>query len=84
MAHMDLKIDNIVISDNLMPAIIDWETALFTEDELSQDYDKGTSSYQPPEVRDRASFPFGFYPKKVDIFNLGIVLFTLTFNSVPF
>lgn len=47
-AHMDIKVDNIVISDNGSLVLIDFELLKGLEEELA--VPMGTKEYFPPEV----------------------------------
>lgn len=48
----------------------------------------GTADYIPPEIRISATSPYPethpYDPSKVDVFNLGVILFYLAFGQRPF
>jgi len=81
-AHLDIKPDNVVIGKNFEVKLIDFghcRTMKNITDQL-KDFNVGTPSYMPPELRTRTSYD----PFKVDIFNLGILLFCLLAAQSPF
>ena len=72
MAHLDLKPDNIVFTDNYMSKLIDMAHCDSTRMPLSTKV--GTFKFAPPEVlphllEKKKRIPFE--PKPVDIFNIG-------------
>jgi serine/threonine protein kinase len=44
----------------------------------------GTPEYYPPEMYTLSQNPYGYDPRCVDVFHLGIQLFLLAFGQVPF
>jgi serine/threonine protein kinase len=84
LAHCDVKPDNVVIKDDLTLAFIDFAQAM-PVDEWT-DYVCGTQEYWPPEVR--LARRFGrrspYIPAAVDIFTLGMTIFILAFQQMPF
>ena len=79
-AHLDIKPDNIVIGKNFEVKLIDFGHCKTMSNKLLKDFNVGTPSYMPPELRERTPYD-GF---KVDIFNLGILLFCLLAAQAPF
>ena len=80
-AHRDLKLDNIVLTKDLDPKIIDFGLSY-----QNRFFDKlrctlcGTYEYMPPEIiRGKEYDPF-----KADIWSLGICFYALIFNTYPF
>ena len=70
--HSDIKLDNIVLDENISPKICDFGYACFYSPESK--CIGGTKIYQPPEVNDEKNFD-GI---KGDIFYLASVLMILT------
>lgn len=77
-AHRDLKMTNILIDTSLCVKIIDFGFAC--QGSQLQSMYCGTPSYMPPEIVQRGSY----YPKPVDVWTLGCVLFKLATNEYPF
>ncbi len=77
-AHRDLKMTNILIDSSLTVKIIDFGFGC-QANRLHNMY-CGTPSYMPPEIVQRASY----YPKPVDVWTLGCVLYKLATNQYPF
>lgn len=77
-AHRDLKMTNILIDSSLTVKIIDFGFACKAS-RLHNMY-CGTPSYMPPEIVQRGTY----YPKPVDIWTLGCVLYKLATNEYPF
>lgn len=84
LAHLDIKPDNIIINDDYTLGFIDFGHTNVVDAEL--DFITGTDSYMPPEIRHIKKNPgkATYVAEKADIFTLGITLFTLMFNSIPF
>jgi MAP/microtubule affinity-regulating kinase len=82
LAHMDLKLENVVVDRNLGLKLIDFG---FSEklDKLPKKF-KGTEYYESPEVRHADSKKDAIYMSdKADVFSLGITLFILYFGNYP-
>lgn len=80
-AHLDLKIENILIGDDFKLRLCDFG---FAED-LSQNLmkNKGTDGYKAPEIYKCISTG-GYDGAKSDIFALGVILFIFEFGVPPF
>ncbi|XP_075678049.1 testis-specific serine/threonine-protein kinase 3-like [Dermatophagoides pteronyssinus] len=87
-AHRDLKLDNILLTNNNQPKICDfslsiiWPSSSTNDDhqkKLCEDY-CGTDLYYPPEVGRK--IPYN--PMAYDIWNCGICLFIITTKMFPF
>jgi serine/threonine protein kinase len=66
-AHRDIKLDNILMQDNLDLKLADYGSCTSSEDDISACKEfRGTLSYMAPEVRS------GLYDaRKADLFSLG-------------
>jgi len=93
MAHLDIKLENIVLDPHYMLKIIDFAYSEPKENRMC--ISKGTERYFAPEVaqiyyRRQAWYPQNlqerptYVAEKADIFSLGIFLFTLMFGQPPF
>jgi len=52
LAHMDLKLENLVLGDDFKLKIIDFDLAISLTDEKNDQYGgAGTKNYRAPEVR---------------------------------
>lgn len=83
LAHLDLKPDNIVILNDLSLALIDFGHTNQMATPVC--HTTGTDMYMPPEVR-RTLYKAKMYylPEKADAFSLGVCLFILMFQKMPF
>jgi serine/threonine protein kinase len=81
-AHMDLKLENVVVDQNLSLKIIDFAFCEKVESENTKF--KGTENYVAPEVVavDNKLLPF-YKADKADLYSLGVLLFILYFGNVP-
>ena len=78
-AHLDIKIDNIFLDDDLQIKIADFGYAL--RDHRYINVYKGSSFYRAPEIV--AKVP-SYDGEKADVFALGCTLYTLIFRAYPF
>ena len=82
-AHMDIKLENILLDiNNDQAKLIDLGQAqIFRERGEYKTSEKvcGTEEYFPPEFYNRLCF----YPDKVDIWGCGVVLYNLIFDRMP-
>uniref|UniRef100_A0A0D9XR02 Protein kinase domain-containing protein n=1 Tax=Leersia perrieri TaxID=77586 RepID=A0A0D9XR02_9ORYZ len=71
MYHLDLKPDNILLNNNMVPKIADFGLSrLFGKEKtLITKYRKGTIGYMPPEYLHK-----GAMTNKFDVFSLGVVM----------
>lgn len=78
--HCDLKLDNIMILDNLNLKIIDYDLVKYcpNKDGVIMNQIIGTVKYLAPE-----SIDLKLYSKKTDIWSLGIIIYYLIFNKYP-
>jgi len=80
-AHLDLKLENVLITDDMRTKVIDW--GLSTTDPTNCFNIRGTPEYAAPEMWTRSkSVPFDAC--SADIFSMGVLLFTLLFGRFPF
>ncbi len=83
LAHLDIKPDNIVLTDNFKLAINDFSFVEKLNSIIS--HTTGTDQYMAPEVRRTMNSQSMVYiPEKADIFSLGISLFIIMFQKMPF
>ena len=80
--HRDLKPSNILVTSDLKPKVLDFGIALETSslDSLETAVYRGTPAYSAPEQITR---PVKVYPA-TDVFALGILLYQLLTNTLPF
>lgn len=71
--HRHIKLENIIIDDNMNIKLIDFgfATKCFASKKLNEYC--GTSIYMSPELENHKDY----YGKKIDIFAAGVVLFAL-------
>lgn len=82
LAHLDLKPDNFVFLKNFKVALIDFGHASVYD--IPTGRNTGTKIYLAPEVRKAILTRTTYDPAKVDIFNLGVLLFIIVFQTTPF
>lgn len=82
-AHRDLKLDNIVISNDLETVkIIDFGLCVdinLSKQDLCMQF-CGTLPYMAPEMLRKQEYN----PKKADIWALGVILYRLLFEKYPY
>ena len=84
--HYDLKPQNIIINEYLEVKIIDFSVSKYIGDiktEEVQLHYRGTSYYMAPEVIKTKKIKLKDY-HKIDLFSLGVMLYTLAFGERPF
>lgn len=77
-SHLDLKPANILIAEDYVLKISDFEFAHFEKE--NKILGKGTSGYRAPELK-HGDCP---NPKAADIFSLGIILFVISMRIQPY
>jgi serine/threonine protein kinase len=77
-AHLDLKMENILVDSNMDIKITDFGFSAINQKSI--DAYGGTKSYMAPEILQRKSYD-GF---KADIFSFGVLLFITTIGNFPF
>ena len=78
-AHLDIKVDNILLDGDLNIKIADFGFAL--NDHHNVQILRGSSFYRSPEIM-RGQIPFD--GEKADVFALGCTLYTLLMRAYPF
>jgi [calcium/calmodulin-dependent protein kinase] kinase len=77
-AHLDLKLSNLVIGEDYTLKIIDFDQSFMTGDLKLRG--RGTLNFRSPELQNgNCQDPF-----KADIFSIAIILFCLRFGKLPF
>jgi len=77
-AHLDLKLENIMIGESFELKIIDFDQAQKTSDEIMDS--GGSASYRAPEVTENMCIDM----KAADVFSAGVILFTFVVKEFPF
>jgi serine/threonine protein kinase len=77
-AHMDLKLDNILIDDDFNPKVIDFDVSQSLTDK--KQFGTGTVVYRAPEVKERNCQNF----MAADIYSLGVILFVMVSGNPPY
>jgi serine/threonine protein kinase len=76
--HRDIKLDNILLDDNLEPVLIDFEYAIKHEDNI-QLVRCGSPEYASPEML--SGYPYTY---KTDIWSFGVLLYIAMYKTYPF
>jgi serine/threonine protein kinase len=82
-AHLDLKLDNILMDSEFKTKIIDWGLST-TEDPKNCTKYCGSPEYAAPEIWRRKSIYNTYDAFLADSFSLGVILFALLFGRFPF
>lgn len=80
-AHRDLKLDNVLLDRKKTPKLTDFGYSRFVESNSPVDTLVGSPSYYPPEIIDKVE---SYNPYLVDVWCLGICLFSMLNESYPF
>jgi serine/threonine protein kinase len=79
-AHMDLKFENILIADNFVLKITDFDLSQKLDEKKPEVKGRGTIHFRGPEVRDGMAKDF----KAADVYSLGIMLFFMVMGKLPY
>lgn len=81
-AHLDIKLDNILLDNYFNIRISDFGSALKVDDQPFASVRRGTTKYMAPEVRNlEGDESYDVY--KADMYSLGICLFLMLFKRFP-
>lgn len=78
--HRDIKPSNILVTSEQKPKVLDFGIALETLEGIEEGVYRGTPSYSAPE---QITPPVKIYPA-TDVFALGILLYELLTDTLPF
>ncbi len=78
--HRDIKLDNIIINDNLNIKIIDLGLGIHFQENIKLNSFCGTPFFMAPEIYKKEFY----YGPAVDIWSAGIVLYILLCGKLPF
>ena len=86
-AHMDIKLQNIVIDEYLTTKLIDFSISIDYKDKKPNDIIelpcKGTNFYMPKEVLESKKIKIKDL-QKVDLYAFGVILYNLAFGNYPY
>lgn len=77
-AHMDLKLENILLGENYEVKLVDFDLSGWIGEGL-HDF-TGTKNYRAPEIKNGKCVDL----PKADIYSLGILAFTFNFGMLPY
>jgi serine/threonine protein kinase len=81
-AHLDLKLENIIVTTWLRLALIDFGSAeRLSENRLTRSHCLGTSEYRSPEQSLWSSMFFNGF--NADIFSLGVMMLAILMQKLP-
>merc|ERR1712113_1038102 len=77
--HRDLKLENILVDDNLNLKVADFGFACYKNIDALRSY-RGTMTYMAPEIKEGKTYS----GKQVDMFSIGVILFIIVQGIFPF
>jgi len=77
-AHLDLKLENLMLGTNFQLKVIDFDQSQMISDEFIES--RGTENYRAPEVINGKSKDF----MAADVYSMGVILFALMGGEFPF
>jgi len=78
LAHMDLKTDNILLSEDFLLKLANFDSSVSKDDTFI--HGRGTKNFRAPEVKNRMCKD----PQAADIYSAGIILFALAVHKFPY
>ena len=78
-AHRDLKLENILIDDNLQLKLADFGFACYKQVDCLSSY-RGTFTYMAPEIKEGKTYS----GLQADMFSFGVILFIIVQGIFPF
>ena len=78
-AHRDLKLENIMVADNLQLKIADFGFATYKKIDKLKSF-RGTKTYMAPEIKEGKTYN----GLKADMFSVGVILFIMVQGIFPF
>jgi len=77
--HRDLKLENILVDDNLNLKLADFGFACYKNIDTLKSY-RGTMTYMAPEIKEGKQYA----GSQVDMFSIGVILFIIVQGIFPF
>jgi serine/threonine protein kinase len=77
--HRDLKLENILVDDNLNLKVADFGFATYKKVTKLQSY-RGTMTYMAPEIKEGKTYD----GNQIDMFSTGVILFIIVQGIFPF
>lgn len=77
--HRDLKLENILVDDQLNLKIVDFGFASYKNIDCLKSY-RGTMTYMAPEIKEGKQYK----GTEVDLFSFGVILFIIVQGIFPF
>lgn len=77
--HRDLKLENILVDDNLNLKVADFGFACYKNIDCLKSY-RGTMTYMAPEIKEGKTYS----GTQVDLFSMGVILFIIVQGIFPF
>jgi len=77
--HRDLKLENILVADNLDLKIADFGFACYKSIDSLKSY-RGTMTYMAPEIKENKEYK----GTEVDMFSIGVIIFIIVQGIFPF